>query len=67
MRQHIVQEISGFPDQLDSTKQIHKFLKILNYVHKYIPRLVEKIKEICTHLNGGFSDVATKAVRQLKR
>ena len=66
MQSHIVQKIVGFPDQLENKNQIQFFLGILNYVHKYIPRLAEKTAAIRQHLSGGWSPTATMAVQQLK-
>jgi len=63
MQPHIVQKIVGFPNQLENKNQIKKFLGILNYVHKYIPRLAEKTVAIRQHLSGGWSPTAAMAVQ----
>jgi hypothetical protein len=66
MQQHIVQKIFGFSDELHNTQQTQKFLGILNYVHKYVPRLSQKTAPIRQHLSSGWSLDATQAIQQLK-
>ena len=56
-----------FPDHLSDTKMIQRFLGVLNYIHKYIPRLSEKTAPIRKHLKTGWSLEATEAVKLLKK
>ena len=46
MHQPIVVDIANFLDELEDPKQIQKFLGIVKYVHKYIPRLSQLIAPI---------------------
>ena len=39
MQPHVLTKLSEFPAELPDTKMIQRFLGVLNYVHKYIPRL----------------------------
>ena len=55
MQPHVLTKLSEFPDYLTDTKMIQIFLGVLNYVHKYIPRLSEKTSPIRKHLNSGWS------------
>lgn len=66
MQPHVLTKISEFPDVLKDTKSIQRFLGMLNYIHKYLPRLSEKIAPIRRHMNGGWSNQATQAVRNIK-
>ena len=47
-------------------KSIQIFLGVLNYIHKYIPRLSEKTAPIRKNLQGGWSKAATRAVQNIK-
>ena len=62
MQPHVLTKLAEFPDQLTDTKMIQRFLGILNYIHKYIPRLSEKTAPIRQHLHGGWSLEATASV-----
>ena len=42
MQPHVLTKLSQFPDELKDTKTIQRFLDVLNYVHRYIPRLSKK-------------------------
>lgn len=66
MQPHVLTKLSEFPNQLKDVKMIQRFLGILNYVHKYIPRLSEKTAPIRQHLHYSWSSEATKAVQLLK-
>ena len=46
MQPHVLTKLSEFPDVLPDTKSIQRFLGVLNYVHKYIPRLSSKTAPI---------------------
>jgi len=46
MQLHVLTKLVDFPNELKDTKMIQRFLGVLNYIHKYIPRLFEKIAPI---------------------
>ena len=46
MQPHVLTKVVDFPDQLSDVKSVQRFLGVLNYVHKYIPRLSEKTSPI---------------------
>ena len=66
MQPHVLTKLSEFPDELKDTKIIQCFLGVLNYVHKYIPRLYSKNDPIRINLHSGWSPKATEAVKLLK-
>ena len=66
MQPHVLTKLTQFPDKLKDIKTIQSFLGVLNYIHKYIPRLTEKTTPIRKHLKEGWSPEATTAVKQLK-
>ena len=63
MQPHVLTKLTQFPDKLKDTKTIQRFLGVLNYIHKYIPRLTEKTTPIRKHLKEGWSLEATIAVK----
>lgn len=66
MQPHVLSKIVEFPDELRDTKSIQRFSGVLNYIHKYLPRISEKTTPIRRHTSGGWSNQATKAVREIK-
>lgn len=66
MQPHVLTKLSQFPDELKDTKTIQRFFGVLNYVHRYIPRLLEKTSTIRKHLREGWSSEATTVVKEIK-
>lgn len=66
MQPHVLTKLADFPNKLKDTKTIQRFLGVLNYIHKYIPRLSEKIAPIRKHLQSGWSNQANEAIKKLK-
>lgn len=66
MQPHVSKKLSQFPDELPDTKSIQRFLGVLNYIHKYIPKLSCKTAPIRKYLKGRWSQEATTTVKALK-
>ena len=66
MQPHVLTKLTQFPDELKDKKTIQRFLGVLNYLHKYILNLSEKTAPIRRHINQGWSNEATEAVKKLK-
>lgn len=67
MQPHVLTKLVEFPDELKDTKMIQRFLGVLNYIHKYIPRLSKKSTPIRKHLKSGWSSQAIAAVKISKK
>lgn len=63
MQLHVLTKLTQFPYELKDTKTIQRFLGVLNYIHKYIPRLTEKTAPIRKHLKEGWSPEATTTIK----
>lgn len=63
---HVLIKLSQFPDELPNTKTIQRFLGVLNYIHKYIPKVSGKTAPIRQNLRGRWSQEATATIKALK-
>lgn len=71
LQPHVVAKIIEFPNKIEETKELHKFLGLLNYSRKFIPNFSTLVQSLYNKISKNepkyFNNKYVKLVQKIKK